>query len=252
MDLVQAVRACTSCQTAKPFSEFYLDPRGQAHRPHCKECMRSAQRQRPRKNRDPAKKAEYRRRMGQASGPYVPKAEQMAIAAEKRSALQAKHEGAAKARQARRSLHDSHITRYKAYLRGVRRAQQWRDKYKNDPEFALAQRLRTQMRKKAKLHPKLDDLMRDALNRNGKSPTIAEVCGYTIAELRIHLERQFTGDMSWAEFRLGHVHIDHIVPQASFDMSRIEDVRACWALPNLRPLWATDNLAKGARRLSLV
>ncbi|ARK42639.1 hypothetical protein BOC60_20385 [Burkholderia pseudomallei] len=103
----------------------------------------------------------------------------------------------------------------------------WRARYKTDPEFALKERLRTQARKKAKLHPKLDDLMRDAINRNGNSMTVADVCGYTIKELRVHIERQFKGGMDWNAFMRGDIHIDHIRPQRLFDLSNIDEVRAC-------------------------
>ncbi|ARL91010.1 hypothetical protein BOC57_35125 [Burkholderia pseudomallei] len=111
----------------------------------------------------------------------------------------------------------------------------------------MKERLRTQARKKAKLHPKLDDLMRDAINRNGNSMTVADVCGYTIKELRVHIERQFKGGMDWNAFMRGDIHIDHIRPQRLFDLSNIDGVRACWSLSNLRPLWAVDNLTKGGK-----
>jgi hypothetical protein len=49
-------------------------------------------------------------------------------------------------------------------------------------------------------------------------------------------------------------HIDHIVPVASFGLDGCDDdeVRACWALTNLRPMWATLNIKKGARREHLI
>ncbi|KVU21222.1 hypothetical protein WK62_19750 [Burkholderia ubonensis] len=48
-------------------------------------------------------------------------------------------------------------------------------------------------------------------------------------------------------FRRGEIHIDHRRPQSSFDLNDADQVRACWALSNLQPLWARDNLTKGAR-----
>jgi hypothetical protein len=54
--------------------------------------------------------------------------------------------------------------------------------------------------------------------------------------------------MSWDN--IGDWHIDHIVPLASFTFSSADDpeFRAAWALTNLRPLWAADNMRKHARR----
>lgn len=74
-----------------------------------------------------------------------------------------------------------------------------------------------------------------------------EALGYSAGELRVHLERQFVGEMSWDNY--GQWHIDHIVPIASFEFSSVEDpgfIRA-WALTNLRPLWAIDNLKKSSK-----
>jgi hypothetical protein len=48
------------------------------------------------------------------------------------------------------------------------------------------------------------------------------------------------------------IHIDHIVPQKSFDLQDDNKWRACWALTNLRPMWAKDNLSKGGKILYLI
>jgi len=76
--------------------------------------------------------------------------------------------------------------------------------------------------------------------------------GYTAEELREHIERQFLKGMSWEE--ADKFHIDHIVPLATFNFDSAEhpEFRAAWALTNLRPLWATANISKGARRTHLI
>lgn len=76
--------------------------------------------------------------------------------------------------------------------------------------------------------------------------------GYSLADLRLHLERQFSKGMTWERFGEGEIHIDHILPVSSFDLSDPAAVKACFALPNLRPSWALDNLSKGATRTHLI
>jgi hypothetical protein len=73
-----------------------------------------------------------------------------------------------------------------------------------------------------------------------------DLVGYTVADLRAHLERQFTGTMSWENF--GKWHVDHIIPVSAFSFSSVDDpdFRACWALSNLRPMWARRNREKAA------
>ena len=68
--------------------------------------------------------------------------------------------------------------------------------------------------------------------------------GCTAAELRVHIERQFVKGMSWAN--RSDWHVDHIQPLASFDLTDPEQLRAACHFSNLRPLWAADNLRKGA------
>lgn len=89
------------------------------------------------------------------------------------------------------------------------------------------------------------------LKSGGKSRTLARL-GYTSVELRAHLERQFLKGMNWEN--MGEWHIDHIVPLSSFNITSADDpefLRA-WALTNLRPLWARDNVRKSAKRTHLI
>lgn len=87
-------------------------------------------------------------------------------------------------------------------------------------------------------------------NKNGKRTV--DILGYCANELIAHLERQFLPGMSWNNY--GAWHIDHIVPVSSFKVSSVEDheLRRAWALTNLRPLWAKDNIKKHAKRLFLI
>lgn len=61
-------------------------------------------------------------------------------------------------------------------------------------------------------------------------------------------ERQFTKGMTWSKFCAGQIHIDHIIPLSSFRLKDADELLSAWALPNLRPMWGTDNIRKGSRR----
>ena len=92
-----------------------------------------------------------------------------------------------------------------------------------------------------------------SLKRGGKQGKSWEACvGYSAGDLRAHLERQFSQGMSWDNY--GKWHVDHIIPAASFSYDTADDpeFRACWALTNLRPLWATENIRKSDRRVLLI
>ena len=67
--------------------------------------------------------------------------------------------------------------------------------------------------------------------------------GYTLEDLKSHLEAQFTIGMDWDSYGIFGWHLDHIIPQSAFNFRNAEDLdfKRCWALNNLQPLWWYDN-----------
>lgn len=113
------------------------------------------------------------------------------------------------------------------------------------------ERIRRQL-DKAATRDGVADTIRKALKRNGSSPFVLRELGYTIADLRKHLERQFTDGMSWDAYMRGEIHIDHIKPKASFNFAVHSEWVECWSLSNLRPMWAVENMRKKAQILFLL
>ena len=101
-----------------------------------------------------------------------------------------------------------------------------------------------------KVHHNTKSLIYNRLrNRNsGKdNRSTFDILPYTLEELIEHLESKFKPDMTWDNY--GEWHIDHIQPDVSFNYTSVDDpeFQKCWALSNLQPLWAEENLSKGAR-----
>ena len=84
-----------------------------------------------------------------------------------------------------------------------------------------------------------------ALNGNIKSASSMELLGCTGAFFKKYIEQKFKPGMSWEN--RGSFHIDHIIPCASFDLSKPEEQRKCSHYTNLQPLSPIDNMRKGAR-----
>ncbi len=84
--------------------------------------------------------------------------------------------------------------------------------------------------------------------KNKSGATWESVVGYSVFDLMAHLERQFSGRISWANYGT-FWHIDHIVPLCLFSNG---EKRAAWALSNLRPLPSKDNLEKAGNRTHLI
>jgi hypothetical protein len=73
-----------------------------------------------------------------------------------------------------------------------------------------------------------------------------EILGYTIEELRLHLEKLFKPGMTWENYGRNGWEIDHIIPIAAHNYETPDDpdFKKCWALSNLQPLWMSENRSK--------
>jgi len=88
-----------------------------------------------------------------------------------------------------------------------------------------------------------------ALKNNKAGRNWESLVGYSMEELRAHLESLFTDSMTWDAFMRGEIHIDHIAPKSRFQYDSPEDpeFKVCWSLSNLQPMWAKDNNSKYAK-----
>ena len=76
---------------------------------------------------------------------------------------------------------------------------------------------------------------------------IERLLRYRISDLRARIEAAFADGMTWDNH--GAWHLDHRRPLSSFRINKLacRETRDAWAIDNLQPLWAADNLRKGAR-----
>ena len=121
----------------------------------------------------------------------------------------------------------------------------------NDPSF--------------KLRTNVSCIIKQALkqnksSKNGKS--CLDYLGYKIEDLKLYIENQFESWMTWSNHGKyssetwidddqSTWNIDHIIPQSSLPYTSMEDenFKKCWALSNLRPYPAKQNIIEGAARV---
>ncbi len=98
-----------------------------------------------------------------------------------------------------------------------------------------------------KLASRLRSRMWSALQSQGgtKERSSVKELGCTIEQLKFYLESKFTDGMNWGN--QGMWHIDHCRPLSSFDLTDPEEYAKACHYTNLQPLWAKDNLEKGAK-----
>jgi hypothetical protein len=110
---------------------------------------------------------------------------------------------------------------------------QWASKYRKNPCGAVISFMRK-------------CVQRCLANKNDRTE---HLLGYNKAMLVKHLEAQFQDGMTWENY--GQWHIDHIIPIKHFIMMDESDPKIINSLKNLRPLWASENLSKGAKHDAL-
>ena len=88
--------------------------------------------------------------------------------------------------------------------------------------------------------------MHAALKRGKGGKRWQDLLGYTVDDLKKHLQKKFQPGMTWELFLNGEIHIDHKIPVAAHNIKDHDshDFKRCWALKNLQPMWASDNMAK--------
>ena len=119
--------------------------------------------------------------------------------------------------------------------RNIEKVKRAREKRKNNINYKISSSISRRIRK--------------TLKSNKNSQNWEKIVGYTIEELKNHLEKQFESWMNWNNYgkvsRYPKVtwQIDHIRPVHTFNIRSLTDteLKECWKLSNLRPLDSYEN-----------
>lgn len=132
------------------------------------------------------------------------------------------------------------------YLRHSQKAKDYAKarykKLKDNPKFISIRRAAVSRWKKR--NPE-QVFIRNCLHRCRLNNSNKDVIGYTAEQLRDHITSLFFEGMSWDNY--GEWHIDHIKPIKAFIDEGVTDPAIINALDNLQPLWASENMSKGAK-----
>lgn len=133
------------------------------------------------------------------------------------------------------------------------RVREQRKKYRLENKNSAYQRMKKfRSSKKGRIDHSISSAIRKQLIANKISKDNRhwkDIVGYSIEDLMYHLESKFTPEMNWDNYGT-YWHIDHIKPKSWFLYESVEDqaFKDCWALSNLQPLEAKENMSKGNRR----
>ena len=132
-------------------------------------------------------------------------------------------------------------------------AKNWhRSRYENDVFFRLSSTISVSIRRA---------LSNNSSSKNGIS--CFTKLSYSTNELKQHIELLFEPWMTWDNYGIYDPktwddndvstwtwQLDHIIPQSDLSYTSMDDdnFKECWALENLRPLSAKQNLIEGVKR----
>ena len=134
-------------------------------------------------------------------------------------------------RKCRRAINQEKLPQVRAYHAAYNR-----ERMATDAAFKCATRIRQRITKAIKLHGR-------GASKTGSSLLYLGCSG---EQASIYLEAAFVTGMSWENYGK-EWHIDHIIPVASFDLTLESEKHKAFHFTNLQPLWAIDNMRKGAK-----
>lgn len=250
----QTERICNRCGVIKPFSEFNKGKYKDGLNHWCRECEREYRYQ----NRDRilARMKEYSKRTKAhkkdynksyynenkdkilSQKKYYYDKNRRIILGKTRNYVVAHFDEISKRRQKFRQENRFRLREEakeysrKPYVRKRRREYQ-RSKAKTDPMFRLNRSIASQVHR--------------ALKGAKQYRRWVDLAGYSIEDLRKHLEKQFQDGMTWENYGRNGWHVDHKIPRSVFNYTKPEhpDFKKAWAMSNLQPMWAGENLSKG-------
>lgn len=106
---------------------------------------------------------------------------------------------------------------------------------------------------KDKLRYNISRNIRKSLSSGKNNMGWEKLVGYTLKDLKKHLEKKFRDNMSWDNY--GKVwHIDHKKPISLFKIIdyNCKEFKDCWSLKNLQPLLVEENLKKSNKYGAIV
>ena len=211
-------KQCTVCKKTKTLGDFYVSTNSKdGVRAQCKKCVSQDAKERHLAN------PEKRRERGRVYRENNPKKV-------KRSRKEWEKNNPDKNKENKKKWKEDNPEYYREYSR------EWgKERRKNDPMFALNQNISRGIRL--------------SLRSKKNGAHWEDLVGWTVEECKAHLESLFTEGMTWNNYGNGKYQwsLDHRIPISKWNITSVEcqELKDCWSLDNLQPLWHTRNIEKG-------
>jgi len=241
--LPEGKKRCTVCDEIMEYAEFGKNNKNKdGLKSYCKACKRKESRQYNRTHKEYFKKyrEENKEKLYADAKAYREENKKVLIEKKKIYALNNK----TVAEQRKKNWYEKNKNRILS---------EKKERYKKNRKEIIAREQRyIKNNVQAKIRHALRSRLYQAINRGSKSGSAVSDLGCSIKFFKEYMESMFYSSpevnktMTWENFGIGGWHIDHIIPLSSFDLTdRCQFLKAVY-YTNLQPLWAEDNLKKGA------
>jgi hypothetical protein len=253
------VKTCSKCKQDKAAEDF------SKNHAWCKECQKEYKKAYRKQNAEKIK-AYYKQNREKIKAYRKQNAEKIkeqkkAYHKQNREKIKERYkayykQNAEKIKEQKKAYHKQNREKIKAYRKqNAEKIKEYRKAYhkQNRDKKRIYKRNRHKTDINFKLRGNLRSGIRRVLKGKSKSKKTMDLIGCSADFLKKHLENQFQPGMSWNNYGNPNGdhsecwHIDHILPCASFDLSDPKQQQKCFHYSNLQPLWAKDNMSKGAK-----
>lgn len=222
-------KTCSKCGEIKELSMFSSDKsKPDGRYPSCRECKKAADKDYRTKNIDKkrAKDREYYRENSEAI---------------KKKANDWYYQNTSRHNERMRQYYQDNYKKIKDIQKKWNKLNEdkireyFRLKYENDLNHRLKVLLNGRLRQCVK----------------AKEKHSFEYLGCDIEYFKSWMEYQFDEKMSW-ENSGEYWHLDHVIPCAAFNLNEEEEIYKCYNWSNIRPLYKSENMSKGAKLINTI
>jgi len=235
--IIMQTKTCTNCKTEKLLTDFFKCQNGKyGVESRCKKCERERVKKWEEENQDRVKewRLKNRKKIAEYKKDYYQK---------NKASINAKSRRWARENKKRKAEADR-LYREKNKERLALSSKEYNSNPKNRRKANDNRNFKRHTKTGVMLNHKMGCNMRKSLKSNKGGKHWEKLVNYSLADLKFHIESLFKEGMTWENY--GEWHIDHIIPLNIFDISspKSKGFKKAWALNNLRPMWASDNIRK--------
>jgi len=238
------MKECPKCNEVKSFDEFYKDKRNEdGVRVYCKDCTKQNTRKRYHKDKEKHKQKvlnyyhKNKKEISEKKKKYYRENKELFRERRKKNYARSRDNELKQMKEWKANNREK-IKEYNKEYKSTKEFREYRNEYQRD------QYANNELYKLRKTISTFCWRVTDAVKQQKELQSL-EYLGCSLDEFKLHIESLWLEGMTWENHGVDGWHIDHKIPLDWF-VKNSDDPWEANYFTNLQPLWAADNLSKGA------